>query len=232
MKLVDLVSLAAELTGLPETTLGETARSLQKAGLIQTGKPGRYGGAKMNASDAASLTIALLGAGERRQVTAAHSTVEYLSAMRAQNYYALGSPNGSPPLEGEDPNLNFKIWPISLDLNFHEYIAEMIKNPSPDVPEPFAMLGYHVSVLNPPEVGVVTIATRNVNKTRDDFEFERRTIEIMFLHPSLGGGTPDHVVLLNGEGASTYVTSRLLRERYFHAMHAALYADELSGGER
>jgi hypothetical protein len=62
-KLIDLVSCSAEITGVPEATVREISRRLREAGLISTGKVGRYGGADMTASDAASLLTGLLVAG-------------------------------------------------------------------------------------------------------------------------------------------------------------------------
>ena len=87
MKLKDLVGLMAEMTGLSEPTVSETARSLQKAGLIKTGKPGRYGGAAMDERDAAALAIAILAAGERREVVTAHEVVKHLSEMKPRFAY-------------------------------------------------------------------------------------------------------------------------------------------------
>jgi hypothetical protein len=59
-KLSDLVLCTAEVTGVPVATVREISRRLREAGLIQTGKGGRYGGADMTSVDAASLLTALL----------------------------------------------------------------------------------------------------------------------------------------------------------------------------
>jgi hypothetical protein len=59
-KLTDLVLRSSEVTGIPAATVREIARRLREDGLIRTGKGGRYGGAEMAPSDAASLLTALL----------------------------------------------------------------------------------------------------------------------------------------------------------------------------
>jgi hypothetical protein len=59
-KLTDLVRCTSEVTGIPVATVREVSRRLREDDLIQTGKGGRYGGAEMTASDAASLLTALL----------------------------------------------------------------------------------------------------------------------------------------------------------------------------
>ena len=59
-KLSDLVSRSAEVTGVPIATVREISRRLREAELIRTGRGGRYGGANMIPSDAASLLTALL----------------------------------------------------------------------------------------------------------------------------------------------------------------------------
>jgi hypothetical protein len=58
-KLSDLVLLTSQITGLPEATVREVSRRLREAGLIQTGKGGRYGGADMMPKDAVSLLTGL-----------------------------------------------------------------------------------------------------------------------------------------------------------------------------
>jgi hypothetical protein len=59
-KLSELVLRIAEVTGIPEATVREVSRRLREGGLIQTGKGGRYGGADMTPTDAASLLTGLL----------------------------------------------------------------------------------------------------------------------------------------------------------------------------
>ncbi len=59
-KLSDLVSRSSEATGVPVATVREISRRLREAELIRTGMGGRYGGADMMPSDAASLLTALL----------------------------------------------------------------------------------------------------------------------------------------------------------------------------
>jgi hypothetical protein len=59
-KLSDLVSRTSEVTGIPVATVREVSRRLREAGLIGTGKGGRYGGADMTPKDAAGLITALL----------------------------------------------------------------------------------------------------------------------------------------------------------------------------
>jgi hypothetical protein len=59
-KLSDLVLRTSEVTGVPVATVREISRRLREGGLIGTGKGGRYGGADMTPSDAASLLTALL----------------------------------------------------------------------------------------------------------------------------------------------------------------------------
>jgi hypothetical protein len=59
-KLTDLVSCVADITGVPEATVREISRRLREAGLISTGKVGRYGGADMTPTDAASLLTGML----------------------------------------------------------------------------------------------------------------------------------------------------------------------------
>lgn len=59
-KLSDLILRTAETTGIPEPTVREIGRRLREAGLIQTGKGGRYGGAEMTPNDAACLLTGLL----------------------------------------------------------------------------------------------------------------------------------------------------------------------------
>lgn len=76
MKLREMVLLFAQRSGLPDKTVNETARRLQKAGLIKTGKPGRYGGSAMDENDASALLIALLAQGSRRGVTGAVEAVQ------------------------------------------------------------------------------------------------------------------------------------------------------------
>jgi hypothetical protein len=59
-KLSDLVLQTSEVTGIPVPAVREMSRRLREGGLIGTGKGGRYGGAEMTPSDAASLLTALL----------------------------------------------------------------------------------------------------------------------------------------------------------------------------
>ena len=59
-RLSELVERTAEVTGIPEATVREVSRRLREGGLIQTGKGGRYGGADMTPTDAASLLTGLL----------------------------------------------------------------------------------------------------------------------------------------------------------------------------
>jgi hypothetical protein len=59
-KLSDLVSKASDVTGMPAATVREVSRRLREAGLIRTGKGGRYGGADMMPQDAAALLTALI----------------------------------------------------------------------------------------------------------------------------------------------------------------------------
>jgi hypothetical protein len=59
-KLSDLVQCISEATGIPVATVREIGRRLRQAGLIGTGKGGRYGGADMTPKDAASLLTGLL----------------------------------------------------------------------------------------------------------------------------------------------------------------------------
>jgi hypothetical protein len=59
-KLSDLVSRTSEVTGILVATVREVGRRLREAGLITTGRGGRYGGADMTPSDAACLLAALL----------------------------------------------------------------------------------------------------------------------------------------------------------------------------
>jgi hypothetical protein len=59
-KLSDLVLRISEVTGISEATVREVSRRLREAGLIQTGRGGRYGGADMTPKDAASLLAGLM----------------------------------------------------------------------------------------------------------------------------------------------------------------------------
>jgi hypothetical protein len=59
-KLTELVSCVADTTGVPEATVREISRRLREASLINTGKVGRYGGADMTPTDAASLLTGML----------------------------------------------------------------------------------------------------------------------------------------------------------------------------
>jgi hypothetical protein len=59
-KLRDLVSRISDVTGVAVATVREISRRLREADLIHTGEGGRYGGADMMPSDAASLLTALL----------------------------------------------------------------------------------------------------------------------------------------------------------------------------
>jgi hypothetical protein len=59
-KLKHLVLVVSDVTGIPEATVREISRRLREAGLVQTGKRGRRGGADMTPVDAANLITALL----------------------------------------------------------------------------------------------------------------------------------------------------------------------------
>ena len=59
-KLSELALRTSEITGVPVPTVREISRRLREAGLIHTGKGGRYGGAEMTATDAARLLIAVM----------------------------------------------------------------------------------------------------------------------------------------------------------------------------
>jgi hypothetical protein len=59
-KLSELVACCSEATGVPMPEIRELSRRLREAGLIRTGKGGRYGGADMMPEDAASLLTAVL----------------------------------------------------------------------------------------------------------------------------------------------------------------------------
>ncbi|MDF2997570.1 MAG: hypothetical protein K0R27_3207 [Xanthobacteraceae bacterium] len=79
-KLSDL-NRALGKTGLDPKSIRETTRRLREARLIKTGVGGRYGGADMDARDAAVAVIALVGAGDSRDVINAARTVNLCSAM-------------------------------------------------------------------------------------------------------------------------------------------------------
>jgi hypothetical protein len=59
-KLSDLVLMSSRVTGIPVGTVREVSRRLREAGLIRSGKGGRYGGAEMMPRDAAALITGLL----------------------------------------------------------------------------------------------------------------------------------------------------------------------------
>src|SRR6476660_7040151 len=59
-KLSDLISCTSAIMGVPFPTVQEVSRRLREAGIIQTGKGGRYGGIGMTPSDATSLLTTLL----------------------------------------------------------------------------------------------------------------------------------------------------------------------------
>jgi len=59
-KLSDLISCTSAIMGVPFPTVQEVSRRLREAGMIQTGKGGRYGGIGMTPSDATSLLTTLL----------------------------------------------------------------------------------------------------------------------------------------------------------------------------
>jgi hypothetical protein len=84
-KLSQLVSCTSEVTGVPIATVREISRRLREANLIQTGKGGRYGGANMTPSDAASLLTALLivKASSVSQSSIVSLTRSHLTSFRA-----------------------------------------------------------------------------------------------------------------------------------------------------
>lgn len=92
-KLSDLVSCLARVTGVPEGTVREISRRLRECELITTGKVGRYGGADMTASDAASLLAGLLVAS-----STAVSISELGSLTKSYLKFRSYSPSNRPPL--------------------------------------------------------------------------------------------------------------------------------------
>jgi hypothetical protein len=128
-KLSDLIVVMTRLTGLPEKTVREVARRVREAGFIQTGKPGRYGGAEMTAQDAAALLLGLVGGSD---VLDAGKTVALCWDLTISHYEnALGDQIPAPPAEhyvglGEGHSLPNAIvnmlWASAHDLLGHPEI--------------------------------------------------------------------------------------------------------------
>jgi DNA-binding transcriptional ArsR family regulator len=83
-KLSELVSRSSEATGVAIATVREVSRRLREAGLIHTGKGGRYGGADMMPQDVAALLTGLMVARVAASLNdvAKHTTV-HLQDLRA-----------------------------------------------------------------------------------------------------------------------------------------------------
>jgi hypothetical protein len=176
-----MVEAAAELTGIPQPTVNVTARILQKAGLIQTGQPGRYGGSRMTADDVAALSIGLLAtAGEYRAMGSAEVLVERLSKMKMDSA-SVSMTIGKSKIQKDGDRIISVTKPssdvvynvdvgeaaaaIHLDSsdNFFQTVVKLVSNPKLSR----EVLGYDVCVNYPTWWTYISVAERLEGRRRE-----------------------------------------------------------------
>ncbi|MGY2995829.1 hypothetical protein [Mesorhizobium sp. URHB0026] len=214
MKLVDLVSLVSDMTELPTATVNEMARALQKAGHIQTGKPGRYGGSEMSSADAAALVIAILGAGEKREVTTSPAIVERSKKMilTAERLHGLPEHDPTGAVEGDSEGINM----IFRNLESKETIFDQVSHlltVRPEVPRPFDLLSYHLAILSPMQFGVLIFNIRNTEiPGQQKYLTASRTKELLYEDPAVKKVGP----------GGAYEVRRTISGPFFDALRSAL----------
>lgn len=218
MKLNELVAEVSNMTGLPQATIGETARSLQKAGLIKTGRPGRYGGAQMSSEDATALSIAVIATGEKREVTTAPAIVERFGSLRLTQTNLYGQSNHFPDDEatGREGNLRRYRHGKEEELTLFDEMEAMIRIPKPDWPKPFVLTSYAVTVSAPDEMAAVIFNSHNPEITNEPAFLTTRTTEKIF-----GRGEPMHF----------YAVRRSLAAGYFMHLHDCIFGRNQGGPE-
>jgi hypothetical protein len=210
MKLNDLVKLTAEFTGISMPTVKETARSLQKADLIQIGKPGRYGGAQMTDKDAAYLSIALVASGETREAPA---LVKYVSEMKPDTI--LGD-------EGVDSVKSvIRLFKSNSNMTLFDLIVRMISQPCFDL---------SLQSEDKTEIYDVSVtcehASFSYNTGREvDGRVEELFdgVQLLFSHPSMSAE-----LVNDAWKAPSYIVTRTLNQNFFRAINAALH-DQAGG---
>lgn len=137
LKLRAMVEWVAGTTGIPVPTVNETARQLQKAGLIKTGRPGRYGGSSMDEADAAALVIALLAAEGRRGVVDAAQAVRDLGHRRLWVH--------SDPGDLEEVPQICEMFDLPLDHTFADLVRAAVRT----APDPEQTMGFEITMSFP-----------------------------------------------------------------------------------
>ncbi len=215
MKLVDLVSLISDMTDIPTATVNEMARSLQKAGHIQTGKPGRYGGSEMSAADAAALVIAVIGAGERREVTNSPSIVENSKKMILVAERVHGLPEHDPDgaVEEESEGINEIMQLVASQETVFDQVVELLTN-KPEFRPPFEMVSYHLALLSPMQFGVLIFNTRNTEiPGQTKYLIASRSKEFIYEDPTVY------------KKSQAYEVRRTISGPFFDTLRSALAGD-------
>lgn len=204
MKLRSMVQWFARRTGIPEATVNETARTLQKAGLIQTGQPGRYGGSVMNEDDAAALVIALLAAEGRRAVVDAAEAVHEFGGRKVSLIYDPLQPEWSAPpaetLHGLDPDHTF------IDLVRTAIRRERLLQ---NAASGRFVLGYEVSMMFPDATTEMAVGLSRPSQT----------IVIRYGDLKDGKMSPRERQSMTDE----FSVRRTCRDRFFGSLHHALF---------
>lgn len=213
MKLKEMVVWFAANTGIAEASLTETARALQKAGWIKTGRQGRHGGAEMDERDAAALVIAVLAAEGRRAVVDAGEIVATISAFKVWQVYEPHDPEAKPisPLEN--------LLGLPADHQLIDLVCRLIAcEPLSPRKETNVVLGFDLSARFPSLTVTVTFG----------FVQPRRLVAVDYWDPR-AERWPELAV----EGSQAlrecfwesdaFTKERKFRDRFFSALHRELF---------
>ena len=218
MKLNDLVKLTAEFTGISMSTVKETARSLQKAGLIRIGKPGRYGGAEMTDKDAAYLSIALVASGETREVKSAPALVKYVSEMKADTIIGdEGIDSVKSAVKSLKYNPNMTLFDlIVMAISQSCFDLSLKRDGRTEL--------YDVSVVSPSEHASFSYNTGREIDGRVEELFDG--VQLLFSHPSMSTE-----LVYDAWKAESYMVTRTLNQSFFKAINAALHDQAGASGD-
>jgi len=208
MKLNDLVKLTAEFTGIPMPTLKETARSLQKADLIQIGKPGRYGGTEITDKDAAYLSVALIVTGEKREAKAVSALVKFVSEMKPDTI--LGDERV------DSVKTAVKLLISNPDMTLFDLLVKIIAQPCFDssLENEGKTELYDVSFTYEHASFCYSTGREVDGQVEELFD----GVQLLFSHPSMSAE-----LVSDAWKSHSYIVTRTLNQNYFRAINSALH---------
>ncbi len=125
-RLSDLVLRTSEVTGVPEPAVREMGRRLREAGLISTGKGGRYGGAEMTSVDAARLVTSLMIA---KASTFSHTKVVPLAKAYLTGLISHSGRRGHLVVDRWNAKLGlFELCELKIGHTFEDAVAALFSS--------------------------------------------------------------------------------------------------------